>query len=174
MNIIATFLMDTDEQMKFELYADKAPISVSNFCDLAISGFYNGLTFHRVVKDYVIQGGSETNECMCPSDFKIPGEFKENGYDTGLTHNRGAISMARSEDFDSAGTQFFIVHKDANKLDEKYASFGMMIDGFDVLDKIANSEITGDHFVSKPIINQVIKKITIELNGNILPKVTRI
>ena len=124
-------------EMLFELYPEKAPLTVENFVRLAEEGFYNGLTFHRVVRDYVIQGGSEDNTCMCPTDFTIIGEFAENGYPTGLEHVRGALSMARDDDFDSAGTQFFVVHKDAPKLNGRYAAFGQLAEGFDVLDRIA-------------------------------------
>lgn len=148
-------------KMIFELYPDKAPITVKNFVRLVEQGFYDGLTFHRVVKDYVIQGGSKDNTCMCETDFTIIGEFAENGYDIGLTHARGALSMARDDDFDSAGTQFFVVHKDAHKLDKRYAAFGMMIAGEDVLDRIASVETASPEQENRPIVIQVIEKIEI-------------
>ena len=147
--------------MIFELFPDKAPITVSNFISLIEKKFYDGLTFHRVVKDYVIQGGSENNTCMCPSSFTIPGEFAANGYDTGLDHARGAISMARDDDFNSAGTQFFVVHKDAHKLDGKYAAFGKLIDGYDVLDTIAAVETAPPERENRPIVPQVIDAMRI-------------
>jgi peptidyl-prolyl cis-trans isomerase B (cyclophilin B) len=145
--------------MVFELYPDKAPITVENFLTLVESKFYDGLSFHRVVKDYVIQGGSEDNTCMCPTDFTIVGEFAENGRDTGLEHVRGALSMARDDDFDSAGTQFFVVHKDAHKLDGRYAAFGMLVDGFDVLDSIAGVETAPPEEENRPLETQVIESI---------------
>ncbi|MDR1948439.1 MAG: peptidylprolyl isomerase [Spirochaetaceae bacterium] len=133
--------------------------------DLALSGFYNGLNFHRVVTGYVIQGGSGDNTCNCPTDFAIKGEFAANGIDTGLTHERGAISMARDDDFDSAGTQFFIVHQDAHKLDGKYAAFGKMLDGFEVLDRIAGVPTAGPEEENRPLEPVVIKQIRIIGSG---------
>jgi peptidyl-prolyl cis-trans isomerase B (cyclophilin B) len=148
--------------MRFELFPAAAPLTVRNFIDLALSGFYNGLSFHRVVKDYVIQGGSGNNTCNCPAGFTIKGEFAGNGVDTGLTHERGAISMARDQDFDSAGTQFFIVHRDAHKLDGKYAAFGKMREGFETLDKIAAVPTAGPEKENRPLEPVVIKEIRIE------------
>lgn len=153
--------MKSGGKMTFELFPEKAPITVRNFVRLAEEGFYDGLTFHRVVKDYVIQGGSEDNTCMCPTDFTVIGEFAENGYDTGLTHARGALSMARDDDFNSAGTQFFVVHKKAHKLDGKYAAFGMLIEGEDVLDRIANVETAPPEQENQPLVAQIIEKIAI-------------
>lgn len=147
--------------MRFELFPAAAPVTVKNFIDLALSGFYNGLSFHRIVKDYVIQGGSADNTCNCPTDFTIKGEFAENGIDTGLTHERGAISMARDPGFDSAGTQFFIVHRDAHKLDGKYAAFGKMLEGFDTLDKIAAMPTLDAAHENRPLEPVVIKEIRI-------------
>lgn len=165
MTIIATIEMEDNSKMIFELYNEKAKITVANFVDLANSGFYDGLSFHRVVKDFVIQGGSADNTCMKDSDFHIVGEFKENGVDTGLKHKRGAISMARDDDYDSAGTQFFVVHKQASRLDEKYAAFGMLIDGFDVLDKIAETPVEPPEKENRPIKMQKIKKIRVDTKG---------
>lgn len=153
-------MVDTGE-MVFELFPDKAPITVKNFLSLVDSKFYDGLTFHRVVKDYVIQGGSEDNTCMCPTDFSIVGEFAENGYDTGLEHARGALSMARDDDFDSAGTQFFVVHRDAHKLDGRYAAFGTLVEGFDVLDSIAAVDTAPPEEENRPLLAQVIESITV-------------
>lgn len=153
--------MKSGGKMTFELFPEKAPITVKNFVRLAEEGFYNGLTFHRVVKDYVIQGGSEDNTCLCPTDFTIIGEFAENGYDTGLTHARGALSMARDDDFNSAGTQFFVVHQNAHQLDGKYAAFGILMEGEDVLDRIANVETAPPEQENQPLIAQIIEKIAI-------------
>lgn len=153
--------MKSGGKMTFELFPEKAPITVKNFVRLAEEGFYNGLTFHRVVKDYVIQGGSEDNTCLCPTDFTVIGEFAENGYDTGLTHARGALSMARDDDFNSAGTQFFVVHQNAHQLDGKYAAFGILMEGEDVLDRIANVETAPPEQENQPLIAQIIEKIAI-------------
>ena len=148
-------------KMVFELYPGKTPITVGNFLSLIKSKFYDGLTFHRVVKDYVIQGGSADNTCMCPSDFTLEGEFAENGHDTGLEHVRGALSMARDDDFNSAGTQFFVVHQDAHQLDGRYAAFGMLVDGFDVLDSIASVETAPPEEENRPLVAQVIESIRV-------------
>ncbi len=153
--------MKNGGKMLFELFPVKTPLTVDNFISLIKKGFYDGLTFHRVVRDYVIQGGSQDNTCMCPTDFTITGEFTENGYDTGLDHARGTISMARDDDFNSAGTQFFIVHKDAHKLDGKYAAFGNLLEGYDVLDSIASVKTAPPEKENRPIKAQVIESISI-------------
>jgi len=157
----ALLKMENGGDMLFELFPEKAPITVENFVSLISKGFYDGLSFHRVVKDYVIQGGSADNTCMCPTDFSIIGEFTENGYDTGLEHVRGALSMARDDDFNSAGTQFFVVHQDAHKLDGRYAAFGMLIEGFDVLDAVASVKTAAPELENRPLELQIIKSITI-------------
>ncbi len=148
--------------MVFELYRDLAPITVDNFVKIAESGFYDGLTWCRIVKDYVIQGGSPDNDIMTDSEWHIKGEFAENGVQNPILHNRGAISMARDDDYDSAGTQFFIVHKDAHKLDGRYAAFGQMISGFEILDAIAQLPTYGTETWNKPIEQPVITSIVIE------------
>ena len=131
--------------MVFTLYPEYAPLTVANFVKTARSGFYDGLCWCRIVKDYVIQGGSP-----------------DNGVNNPLKHIRGALSMARDDDFDTAGTQFFVVHKDAAKLDGRYAAFGEMESGFDVLDAIANQPTYGPETWNKPKQMPVITKITIE------------
>ncbi|HAK45864.1 MAG TPA: peptidylprolyl isomerase [Spirochaeta sp.] len=153
--------MKNGGELLFDLYPEKAPLTVKNFMELVNKGFYNGLTFHRVVRDYVIQGGSEDNTCMCPTDFTITGEFTENGFDTGLTHKRGALSMARDDDFNSAGTQFFVAHKDAHKLDGRYAAFGQLVEGFDVLDAIATVDTAPPEAENRPLQPQIIESIRI-------------
>lgn len=157
MQILLT--MKNGGEMLFDLYPEKAPITVDNFISLLNKRFYDGLTFHRVVKDYVIQGGSEDNTCMCPTDFTITGEFAENGYDTGLDHARGALSMARDDDFNSAGTQFFVVHKDAHKLDGRYAAFGKLVKGFEILDTIASVDTDTPEKENRPLDQQLIESI---------------
>ena len=119
-----------------ELDADTAPISVTNFVKLAEEGFYDGLTFHRIIDGFMIQGGDPNGDGTGGSDETIKGEFSENGVENNISHVRGVISMARSMDNDSASSQFFIVHKDSLFLDGKYAGFGKVTDGMDIVDKI--------------------------------------
>ena len=148
--------------MVFDLFPEHAPITVKNFADTAKSGFYNGLAWCRIVKDYVIQGGSPDNDIMTDSNWHIKGEFAENGIPNPLKHIRGAISMARDDDYDTAGTQFFVVHQDAPKLDGRYAAFGEMVSGFEVLDAIAGGPTSGPDTWNKPLTMPVITGITIE------------
>lgn len=122
--------------IKLELDADTAPISVTNFVKLAKEGFYDGLTFHRIISGFMIQGGDPNGDGTGGSDETIKGEFKENGVENNISHVRGVISMARSMDNDSASSQFFIVHKDSTFLDGQYAGFGKVTDGMEVVDKI--------------------------------------
>ena len=147
--------------MVFTLYPQYAPLTVESFVKVARSGFFNGLGWCRIVKDYVIQGGSPDNDIMTDSDFHIKGEFRENGVDNPLPHVRGALSMARDDGFDTAGTQFFVVHKDAHKLDGRYAAFGQMTSGFEVLDAIAAVETTGPETWNKPLTMPIIDRIEI-------------
>ena len=148
-------------EMVFTLYPEYAPLTVESFVKVAKSGFYDGLGWCRIVKDYVIQGGSPDNDIMTDSDFHIKGEFRENGVDNPLPHVRGALSMARDDGFDTAGTQFFVVHKDAHKLDGRYAAFGQMTSGFEVLDAIAAVETTGPETWNKPLAMPIIDRIEI-------------
>lgn len=148
-------------EMVFTLYPEHAPITVESFVKVARSGFYDGLAWCRIVKDYVIQGGSPDNDIMTDSDFHIKGEFRENGIDNPLPHIRGALSMARDDAPDTAGTQFFVVHKDAHKLDGRYAAFGQMTSGFEVLDAIAEVETSGPETWNKPLDMPIIEKIEI-------------
>ena len=148
--------------MVFELYSDLAPITVKNFVETARSGFYDGLAWCRIVKDYVIQGGSPDNDIMTDSDWHIKGEFEENGIPNPIPHKRGAISMARDDGYDTAGTQFFVVHQDAHKLDGRYAAFGEMISGFEVLDQIAALPTSGPETWNKPDVMPVMSRVRIE------------
>ena len=147
--------------MVFELYPQSAPITVENFAKTAESGFYNGLAWCRIVKDYVIQAGSPDNDIMTDSDWHIKGEFAQNGIANPVLHRRGAISMARDDGYDTAGTQFFVVHKDASKLGGRYAAFGQLTGGFDVLDAIAAVPTLGPESWNKPIEMPVMKEIRI-------------
>ena len=150
--------MENGGVMTLELYEDKAPITVDNFVKLAKEGFYDGLIFHRVIKGFMIQGGDPTGTGMGGPGYQIKGEFASNGVKNDLRHTRGVISMARSMRPDSAGSQFFIMHKDAPHLDGQYAAFGKMTDGFDVLDAIAT--VATDRR-DRPREDQKIKHITV-------------
>lgn len=148
--------------MVFQLYPEAAPITVKNFADTARSGFYDGLAWCRIVEGYVIQAGSPDNDIMTDSDWHIKGEFAENGVANPILHKRGAISMARDDGYDTAGTQFFVVHQDAHKLDGRYAAFGEMVSGFEVLDAIASQLTYGPETWNKPVEMPVMKRIMIE------------
>ena len=150
--------MESGGVMKLELYPDIAPITVDNFVELADSGFYDGLIFHRVISGFMIQGGDPMGTGFGGSDKKIKGEFAVNGVNNPLSHDRGVISMARSQEFDSASSQFFICHADASFLDGQYAAFGRVTEGIEVVDEIA--AIPTD-VSDKPRIPQVIKSITV-------------
>lgn len=154
-----TIEMENGGIMKLELYEDKAPITTENFVKLAREGFYDGLIFHRVIKGFMIQGGDPTGTGMGGPGYQIKGEFAANGVKNDLRHTRGVISMARSMRPDSAGSQFFIMHKDAPHLDGQYAAFGKMTEGFDVLDAIAE---TATDRTDRPRNEQKIKHITVE------------
>jgi peptidyl-prolyl cis-trans isomerase B (cyclophilin B) len=147
-------------KIRVELDGDVAPITVHNFLHLANSGFYDGLTFHRIIKNFMIQGGDPNGDGTGGSDVKIKGEFKSNGVDNPLKHTRGAISMARTSIKDSATSQFFIVHQDSDHLDGNYACFGYVTEGMDVVDAIATGVRSGSNgAVSKnnqPVIHYII------------------
>lgn len=143
-----------------ELYADTAPITVNNFIELANSGFYDGLTFHRIIKGFMIQGGDPNGNGTGGSSKTIKGEFSANGVENDLKHERGVISMARSSAYDSASSQFFIMHKTTSSLDGSYAAFGRVTDGMDVVDKIAeNTPVTDNNgtvaAADQPIIETI-------------------
>lgn len=148
--------------IKVELDADQAPITVQNFIDLANSGFYDGLTFHRIIEGFMIQGGDPNGDGTGGSGHTIRGEFTQNGVKNTLSHTRGAISMARSSAMNSASSQFFIVHEDSTYLDGSYAVFGYVTEGMDVVDAIATSVTAEDSNGTVAKENQpVIEKITI-------------
>lgn len=126
--------------VKLELYPDIAPITVANFVKLASDGFYDGLTFHRIYPGFMIQGGDPDGNGGGGSGENIKGEFKANGVDNTLSHTRGVISMARSQSYDSASSQFFIMHEDSTFLDGQYAAFGKVVEGMDVIDSVASVE----------------------------------
>ena len=151
--------------MVFTLFPELAPITTENFVKTAESGFYDGLAWCRIVKDYVIQGGSPDNDIMTDSDWHIKGEFAEKGIPNPIPHKRGALSMARDDGYDTAGTQFFVVHQDAHKLDGRYAAFGQLTEGFQVLDQIAAVPTYGPETWNKPVEMPVIEKIMILREG---------
>lgn len=154
--------MKSGNLMTVELYPDVAPNTVNNFLFLANNGFYNNLTFHRVIKGFMIQGGDPQGTGIGGPGYSIKGEFKQNGITNDLKHDRGVISMARSMHPDSAGSQFFIMHAKAPHLDGAYAAFGKLIDGFEELDRIAGVKT---NFSDKPLEDEVIEKMTVILNG---------
>lgn len=145
-----------------ELEPEAAPITVENFLKLTKEGFYDGLTFHRIISGFMIQGGDPLGNGIGGSDQMIKGEFSKNGVNNPLSHTRGALSMARSQNMDSASSQFFIVHKDSNYLDGEYAVFGYVTDGMDVVDKICEAVKTEDaNGTVKPDNQPVIEKIEV-------------
>ncbi len=148
--------MENGGVIKLELYPEHAPKTVENFLSLVNSGFYDGLTFHRVIPGFMIQGGDPLGNGMGGSDNKIVGEFSANGINNPLKHTRGVISMARAFDPNSASSQFFIMHEDAPHLDGQYAAFGMVVEGMDTVDEIAS--IPTD-FRDKPKVAVRIKKV---------------
>lgn len=151
--------MENGKKIKLELYPDTAPITVANFEKLVNEGFYDGLIFHRVIEGFMIQGGCPEGTGMGGPKERIKGEFLANGVPNPLKHTRGVISMARSQMPDSAGSQFFIMHQDAPHLDGQYAAFGKVIEGMDVVDEIATTEV---NYMDRPVAEQKMKKVTIE------------
>ena len=158
-NPIVTIEMENGKKMKIELYPEVAPITVSNFVSLVKKGFYDGIIFHRVIKGFMIQGGDPNGRGDGGPGYSIKGEFNSNGFKNDLKHTRGVISMARTMNPNSAGSQFFIMHKDAPHLDGEYAAFGKVIEGIEVVDEIA--KVRTD-FSDRPLEKQVMKKVTIE------------
>ncbi len=145
-----------------ELDGDVAPITVENFIKLAEEGFYDGLTFHRIIDGFMIQGGDPTGTGMGGSDETIKGEFSANGVENNLSHTRGVISMARSQDYDSASSQFFIVQQDSTYLDGQYAAFGVVTDGMDIVDQIcADTTVEDDNGTVAAENQPVITSITV-------------
>lgn len=161
-NPIITFEMENGDIMKAELYPEVAPNTVNNFISLVTSGFYDGLIFHRVIKGFMIQGGDPQGTGMGGPGYGIKGEFAQNGVSNDLKHSAGVLSMARSMMPNSAGSQFFIMHKDAPHLDGAYAAFGKITEGMDVVDKIA--AVRTDHS-DRPMEEQKIKAVTVETFG---------
>ena len=161
-NPIITFEMENGDIMKAELYPEIAPNTVRNFISLVSSGFYDGLIFHRVINGFMIQGGYPEGTGMGGPGYSIKGEFAQNGFANDLRHSAGVLSMARSMMPDSAGSQFFIMHKNAPHLDGAYAAFGKITEGMDVVNKIAE---TATDYNDRPMEEQRMKKVTVETFG---------
>lgn len=161
-NPIVTITMENGDVMKAELYPEIAPNTVHNFISLIQKGFYNGTIFHRVIPGFMLQGGDPDGSGMGGPGYAIRGEFRSNGFQNDLKHTEGVLSMARTMAPDSAGSQFFIMHKDAPHLDGEYAAFGKITEGMDVVDRIANSETD---FSDRPRVPQVMKSVTVETFG---------
>ena len=159
-NPIITIEMRDGGIIKAELYPDIAPISVDNFVKLASQGFYNGLTFHRVIPGFMIQGGCPNGTGTGGPGYTIKGEFSANGVVNNLKHERGVLSMARAMDPDSAGSQFFIMHETSPHLDGSYAAVGKVIEGMDVVDRIANVRTD---YADKPLEPQIIEVMTVQM-----------
>ena len=161
-NPVATIEMENGGVMKIELYPEVAPQSVRNFISLANKGFYNGVIFHRVIRSFMIQGGDPQGLGIGGPGYSIYGEFKSNGFDNPVKHERGVISMARTNVPNSAGSQFFIMHKDAPHLDGQYAAFGKVTDGMDTVNAIAETETD---YSDAPLEPQMIIKVTVDTDG---------
>ena len=161
-NPIVTITMENGDVMKAELYPETAPNTVNNFISLVRKGFYDGLGFHRIISGFMIQGGDPAGNGTGGPGYSIRGEFSGNGFPNDLSHEPGVLSMARASDPDSAGSQFFIMHKSADYLDGQYAAFGKIIEGMDVVNKIA--EVPTD-WSDRPTEPQVIKSMTVDTLG---------
>ena len=161
-NPVVTITMENGDVMKAELYPEIAPNTVNNFISLVKKGFYNGLTFHRVINGFMIQGGCPDGTGMGGPGYTIRGEFTQNGFVNQLKHEPGVLSMARAMHPDSAGSQFFLMHKTSPHLDGSYAAFGKVTEGLDIVDKIA--QVPTD-FRDKPLEPQVIQSMTVETFG---------
>ncbi|WP_432629873.1 peptidylprolyl isomerase [Brotaphodocola sp.] len=157
-----TITMENGDQIRAELYPEIAPNTVKNFISLVKKGFYDGLIFHRVIEGFMIQGGCPQGTGMGGPGYSIKGEFSQNGFKNDLKHTEGVLSMARSMMPNSAGSQFFIMHKSAPHLDGAYAAFGKVVEGMDVVNKIAE---TRTDYSDRPLKEQKIKSITVDTFG---------
>ncbi|MCI8592899.1 MAG: peptidylprolyl isomerase [Lachnospiraceae bacterium] len=161
-NPIVTITMKNGDVMKAELYPDIAPNTVNNFISLVKKGFYDGLIFHRVIRGFMIQGGCPQGTGTGGPGYSIKGEFSENGFSNDLKHTPGVLSMARAMMPDSAGSQFFIMHKTSPHLDGSYAAFGKVTEGLDVVDRIA---CTATDYADRPTEDQIIEKMEVDTQG---------
>ena len=170
-NPIVTFEMENGDIMKAELYPEIAPNTVNNFISLVQNGFYDGLIFHRVIRGFMIQGGCPDGTGMGGPGYTIKGEFSQNGFANDLRHTEGVLSMARAMHPDSAGSQFFIMHKNSPHLDGAYAAFGKITEGMDIVNKIAE---TATDYSDRPLEEQKMKKVTVDTMGVDYPAPERV
>ena len=170
-NPIVTFEMENGDVMKAELYPEIAPNTVNNFISLVQNGFYDGLIFHRVIRGFMIQGGCPDGTGMGGPGYTIKGEFSQNGFANDLRHTEGVLSMARAMHPDSAGSQFFIMHKNSPHLDGAYAAFGKITEGMDIVNKIAE---TATDYSDRPLEEQKMKKVTVDTMGVEYPAPERV
>lgn len=170
-NPVVTITMKGGDIIRLELYPETAPISVNNFISLINKKFYDGLVFHRVIRGFMIQGGCPDGTGMGGPGYRIKGEFSQNGVDNTLKHTEGVLSMARSQHPDSAGSQFFIMHKNAPHLDGSYAAFGKVIEGMEVVNKIAE---THTNYSDRPLEPQVMETVTVDTFGEEYPEPEKI
>lgn len=166
-NPIVTIEMENGDIIKAELYPEIAPNTVNNFLSLINKGYYDGLIFHRVIKGFMIQGGCPDGNGMGGPGYSVKGEFCQNGFTNDFKHTKGVLSMARSMDPDSAGSQFFIMHEDSPHLDGAYASFGKVTEGIDAVDRIAAMKTDWN---DRPMKEQKIKKMTVDTFGEVYPE----
>ena len=169
-NPIVTFTMADGGIIKAELYPEIAPVSVNNFISLIQKNYYNGLIFHRVIRGFMIQGGDPNGTGTGGPGYSIPGEFAINGFENNLKHTEGVLSMARAMHPDSAGSQFFIMHRTSPHLDGQYAAFGKVIEGMDVVNKIAE---TKTDYSDRPLEDQVMQTVTVDTFGVDYPEPER-
>ena len=170
-NPIVTFEMENGDIMKAELYPEIAPNTVNNFISLVQNRFYDGLIFHRVIRGFMIQGGCPDGTGMGGPGYTIKGEFSQNGFANDLRHTEGVLSMARAMHPDSAGSQFFIMHKNSPHLDGAYAAFGKITEGMDIVNKIAE---TATDYSDRPLEEQKMKKVTVDTMGVEYPAPERV
>lgn len=170
-NPIVTFEMENGDIMKAELYPEIAPNTVNNFISLVQNGFYDGLIFHRVIRGFMIQGGCPDGTGMGGPGYTIKGEFSQNGFANDLRYTEGVLSMARAMHPDSAGSQFFIMHKNSPHLDGAYAAFGKITEGMDIVNKIAE---TATDYSDRPLEEQKMKKVTVDTMGVEYPAPERV
>jgi peptidyl-prolyl cis-trans isomerase B (cyclophilin B) len=162
MKPVVKFEFESGDVIKAELYPETTPNTVRNFISLINKNFYDGKIFHRVIKDFMIQGGCPMGNGTGGPGYSIKGEFTRNGFKNDLKHTEGVLSMARAMSFDSAGSQFFIMHKTSPHLDGQYAAFGKVIEGMDVVDKIAESKTD---YMDRPVEEVKLKKVTVDTFG---------
>lgn len=166
-NPIVTIEMENGDVMKAELYPEIAPNTVNNFISLVNKGFYDGVIFHRVIRGFMIQGGDPQGTGVGGPGYSIKGEFSYNGFSNDLKHTKGVLSMARTMEPNSAGSQFFIMHETSPHLDGQYAAFGKVVEGEDIIDKIA---AVATDYMDKPLEEQKMKKVTVDTFGQDYPE----